>query len=134
MMNKTLDDLDDVTLLAELLARARSAIPESAPDWVALHFQHKPEVLRVDQAAVIAGKSAETIRKWCTDLAAVGRPIGVRFAGSVWLVSRKRLLAEIERRYGPSGRLAAEARAKKMNEVLTRPDFLAQTRIATELR
>ena len=97
----------DADLLAELATRlAGSAKP--ATDWVDAF--DAAELLRSDEAAAIADVSSETIRRRCVEAADIGKPLGVHFAG-VWLVSRERLLCDIERRRGRSERLAAETRA-----------------------
>lgn len=125
-----LDAVSGADLAAEVTARLMRT---AGDDWVALHYQHEPEVLRSDEAAAIADCSSETIRKWCAEAAAADRPIGVRFAAGVWLVSRVRLLDEIERRHGLSARLAAEGRAKKMHKSLTPPDLSTESRVATRV-
>jgi hypothetical protein len=104
------DDLADEALLAELQARlARSTKP--SPDWIDAY--RDGELLRTDECAAICDTSTETIRRRLSDADEMGQPIGLRFA-DVWLVSRRRLLADIERRKGLPERLAAESRAEKI--------------------
>jgi hypothetical protein len=115
-------DLADATLLAELAERlARSAKP--ATDWVAAYSDG--ELLRSDEAGIVAGLSAETIRRRCSESFDIGQPIGVHFAG-VWLISARRLLADIEDRNGLPERLAAESRAEKLLKTRLAPQLSPQ--------
>jgi hypothetical protein len=57
---------------------------------------------------IIEHLTPETLRRWCGDF-----QLGRLFASSLWLVSRRRLLAHIERRYGKAALLAAASRGKK---------------------
>ena len=118
-MARKLDDLADADLLAELATRlAGSAKP--ATDWVDAF--DAAELLRSEEAAAIADVSSETIRRRCVEAADIGKPLGVHFAG-VWLVSRERLLCDIERRRGRSERLAAETRAEKVMKTRAPPQI-----------
>ena len=98
---------------SELLAELSARIAETAADWVSAFGD---DGLRTDEAAVIAGVSAETVRRWCTEGTDAGEPIGVLIAGAVWLVSEARLLRAIERRRGVAERQAAEARARRISD------------------
>ena len=111
-------NLSNATLIAELSARlARSAGAEE--DWVAAY--ERGEVLRTDEAALIADVSVDTLRRYCSHAADVGQPLGVCIAGAVWLVSVRRLLADIERRKGHHARLVAEERAAKLQKSRSSP-------------
>jgi hypothetical protein len=112
---RPLQKISTDNLLAELGARLQPMEP--AGDWVDAF--DGGEVLRTDQAAFIAGTSDETVRRRCVEAADTGRRIGILFARAVWLVSKRRLLDDIERRDGRSARLAAETRAEKLFK--TRP-------------
>jgi hypothetical protein len=79
------------------------------------------EILRSDQAAVIADVSPETIRRRCEAAALTNRHLGVLIAGSVWLVSREGLLDWIELREGKPARLAAATRAEKLTVMWSSP-------------
>ena len=102
-------DPSDADLLAQLGRRlARTA---AAPaDWVTAYLDG--DALRTDEAAFIAGVSTETVRRHCDAAADVGEPLGIHVA-SIWLVSQKRWLADIERRKGPLERRVAENRCKE---------------------
>ena len=73
------------------------------------------------EAAEMAECSQETIRRWCGD-----HRIGKLFAGSLWLVSRRRMLQLIERKSGKAAMLNAAARGKKHVRCLSLPH---QTRV-----
>ena len=111
------DDVDRI--VSALVARLGQAAELPCTDWVDQY--RAGEALRTDEAATIADVSAETIRRHCADGERNGRPIGVLVAGSVWLVSRRRLLDEIERRDGRPERLAAESRAQKNAKMWPQP-------------
>jgi hypothetical protein len=97
MSNKTV--IEHLMLDLEAAQRADCGV-----DWVS----DRSEVLTIAEASELAGCSAETCRRWCNDF-----EIGRLFAGSLWLVSRRRLLALIERRSGKAAMLAAASRGKK---------------------
>ena len=120
------DPIDD---LPELLERAATELRQlAAPacgDWVDAFVEG--DAIGTDFAAYICDCSAQTIRRRATDAAAAGKPIGVWFAQSVWLISKRRLLDDIERDQGRPGRLVAETRAAqyaKMNVPLQKPPAL----------
>lgn len=90
-----------------------------ARDWVDEYFVG--EALTTGMAAEILGVTDDTIRKWCEECWAVGKPIGVPTWTSgdrvIWLVSLRRLLDEIpyrKRNDGAALRAEAELRAKQM--------------------
>jgi len=66
------------------------------------------DIVTVSEAASIANITAETMRKWAQDFA-----LGRLYAGSLWLVSRRRLLRHIEKRYGLPAMFQAASRDKK---------------------
>jgi hypothetical protein len=109
--------------LAELLERAAGKLRQlPAPvcsDWVDAFVEG--DAIGTDFAGYICNCSAQTIRRRATDAAAAGKPLGIWFAQSVWLISKRRLLDDIEREEGRPGRLVAETRAAqyaKMNAPL----------------
>jgi len=91
--------IEHLTLALEALQRAECGV-----DWVS----DKDEVLTITEASELAGCSAETCRRWCADF-----ELGRLFAGSLWLVSRRRLLRHIEHTKGKATMLAAMSRGKK---------------------
>lgn len=91
------------------------AAASAGTDWFELFATG--EILTTSDAGRIAGLSSEQIRKRCVQTAEVGQPIGVQ-TPSTWLVSKKRLLEDIEEYQGRHNRLVAETRAKKMLETL----------------
>jgi len=97
--------IEHLTLALEALQRAECGV-----DWVS----DKDEVLTITEASELAGCSAETCRRWCADF-----ELGRLFAGSLWLVSRRRLLALIERRSGKAAMLAAASRGKNLHRSLS---------------
>jgi hypothetical protein len=77
----------------------------AAPDWI----DDDAEVMTLVEAAVISDTHPETVRRWCVET----RPrIGKLYADSLWLISRRRLLMYIERRFGRMAMLAAADRGK----------------------
>jgi hypothetical protein len=120
---------DDPIELPELLERAAAELRQlqtwASGDWVDAFVDG--DAIGTDCAAFICGCSAQTIRRRATDAAAEGRPLGVWFARSVWLISKRRLLDDIERADGRPGRLVAETRAAqyaKLNVPLQKPPAL----------
>ena len=83
-------------------------------DWV----DDPNEVLTIAEAAQVAGRSDETIRRWCAD-----HRIGRLFATSLWLVSRRRLLQHIERRFGRPAMVLAMSRGQMQHRSLSAPHF-----------
>jgi hypothetical protein len=113
--------------LAKLLERAAAELRQlAAPaDWVDAFVDG--DAIGTDFAAYICDCSAQTIRRRATDAAAAGKPLGIWFAQSVWLISKRRLLDDIEREEGRPGRLVAETRAAqyaKMNAPLQKAPAL----------
>jgi hypothetical protein len=110
---------DDPIDLPELLERAatelRQLLAPACGDWVDAFVEG--DAIGTDFAAYICDCSAQTIRRRATDAAAEGKPLGVWFAQSVWLISKRRLLDDIERADGRPGRLVAETRAAKYAEM-----------------
>jgi hypothetical protein len=120
---RSLQEIGTEDLLTEISERLKHV--ETPPDWV--DGYRAGEVLRTDQAACIAAVSDETIRRRCHEADNTGRPIGILIAKAVWLVSRKRLLADIERRGGRHARLAAESRAEKLFKTRLPPQLGARS-------
>jgi hypothetical protein len=108
------DDPDRIPRMLEQMAAELRRLP-ACGDWVDGFVEH--DAIGTDEAAFIANCSAQTIRRRAAEATAAGRPIGVWFAQSVWLISKRRLLDDIEKREGRPGRLAAESRAKKYAEM-----------------
>ena len=81
-----------------LLAELKDRLTRTQPDWV--DDYRSGEVLKTDEAAIIAACSSETIRRRAAEAAERGRPIGVLIAKAVWFISLKRLLEDIELRDG----------------------------------
>jgi hypothetical protein len=104
-----LDHVADEDLCAEVTARmARPQAP--AGDWLSAY--ESGELLLVEEAAIVAGVSVDTVRRWCAASVDVGEPIALLIAGLAWLISFARLLTTIEQRKGRDERDAAERRAK----------------------
>jgi hypothetical protein len=116
-VNRQLNHIDDKALLTELAARL--AVRPPPLDWVASYAVG--DALKSDAAAVIAGCSAQTIRRRAEDAADTHRPLGVLLAGSVWLISLARLFDWIECHEGMPERLAAETRASKLAQLSASP-------------
>ncbi len=93
-------------------------------DWVDAFAEG--DAIGSEEAAFIVGCSPQTIRRKAAEAAAAGRPIGIWFAQSLWLISKRRLLADIEKRDGRHERLAAESRAKEYAKMNAPPQNSAE--------
>ena len=98
-------------------------------DWVDEWVEG--DAIRTDEAAFIAGCSAQTVRRDAAAAAAIGKPIGRLISKSVWLISRRRLLNWIEGTEGLPARVEAEARAEKYKNGCVAPKIDANERTAT---
>jgi len=76
-------------LLEQIAARLRLRRPRR--DWLDECLEADGDGLKTDEAAAIAGVSADTIRRRCEAAGAAGKPIGVLQARAVWLISQRRL-------------------------------------------
>src|SRR5258706_16164387 len=104
------NDPDQLAKRIDEIAAELRQLP-ACGDWIDAFTSH--DAISSDEAAFIAGCSAQTIRRRATEAAEIGQPIGISFASAVWLISKRRLLDYIETHKGRSGRLAAESRAEK---------------------
>jgi hypothetical protein len=123
---------DDPKHLAQRLERIATELRQlpARNDWIDAYLAG--EILLTDQAADIAGVSSETIRRRCEAAAATNRPLGILLAGSVWAVSRQRLLDSIEVREGKPAMLAAATRAEKYTAMRASPqESLRRVAVAT---
>ncbi len=102
----------------ELLEQELEKASSAPTDWFRLFATG--EILTTEQAGRIAGLSSEMIRKRCVRTAEVGQPIGVQ-TPSTWLVSKQRLLDDIEQYHDKHSRLQAETRAREMLEARATP-------------
>lgn len=98
-------------------------------DWVDEWVEG--DAIRTDEAAFLAGCSAQTIRRDAAAATAAGRPIGRLISKSVWLISRRRLLNRIESTEGLPARVEAEARAEKYKNGCVAPKIDSDERAAT---
>ena len=97
---------------ASLAALTKVALQQSG--W--MDEVRRGEILTVSQAATICDLTPQATRDRCQQAEDEGTPIAVRIAG-VWLISRQRLLEDIELRSGRHERLVAEERAKKASKL-----------------
>jgi hypothetical protein len=123
---------DDPAHLAERLEQMAAEVRQLPPrgDWVSAFADG--EAIGTDEAGYIADLSAQTIRRRATEAAATDNPLGVWFAQSVWLISKRRLFISIELAHGRPALLAAMTRAAKYAEMraplqMTAPDGRAAT-------
>lgn len=126
-MKSPLDHIGDDVLLTELAARLAARPPPL--DWVSAYSSG--DAIKTDAAAIVAGCSAQTIRRRAEEAADTARPLGVLLAGSVWLISLHRLLDHIELNEGLPERLAAETRARKLLEMSAPQQTLQRSVAAT---
>src|ERR1035437_211013 len=118
--------------LAGHLEAAAVILRQCAPgrDWLDQILEANGDALKSDDAAFVAGVSADTMRGRAEAAAVAGKPIAVLMAGALWLFSEARLLGWIEAREGLPARLAAETRAKKSRELRSSPHIPAPLPIA----
>jgi len=127
-MDATCRDLADH--LEATAAQAVTALRLIAPgrDWLdELHDPHG-DGLRSHEAAYIADVSVDTICRRAEAATRVGKPIGDLMAGSVWLISLRRLLDAIELKDGMPARLVAQSRAEKNAYLRSQPQKSAGLR------
>jgi hypothetical protein len=114
----------DIEALHRICAKTGGCSRSHDPlHWIDAH--RVGEILRTDEAAVVADCSAETIRRRCKTSAEHGRRIGLQIAESIWFVSTQRLLDWIEQNEGKPKRLAAETRLKKVIQTRLAPQEMA---------
>jgi hypothetical protein len=120
--------MDDPVALALDAAAAELRRRPEGRHWIDEFFSG--EMLLTDQAAEIGATSRETIRRRCEASADANRHLGVLIAGSVWLVSRQRLLDRIELDEGKPAMLAARSRAEKLAKMRSSPQQSLRRRVA----
>jgi hypothetical protein len=125
--------MDNHRDLAGHLEAAAVILRQCAPgrDWLDQILEANGDALKSDDAAFVAGVSADTARRRAEAAAVAGKPIAVLMAGALWLFSEARLLGWIEAREGLPARLAAETRAKKSRELRSSPQKSPETAVAT---
>ena len=107
-MVRPLADISDSDLAAEMLARmARS----SQSDWIDAYAAG--EIVTSGEAAYICATSPDTILRRIDASVDIGSPIAVKFA-DVWLISKRRLLADHAHHEGHDEAEAAAERARAL--------------------
>jgi len=103
----------------------------SAPrDWLD-ELEAGGDAVKADEAAFIADVSVDTVRRMAIAASEGGKPIGILVAGSLWLISRRRLLDAIELKEGRPARLQAESRARKSAEMRSPPQNSSRNLLVT---
>jgi hypothetical protein len=102
-----------VRALEQITAQVRQLPPSN--DWIDAHGTG--DAVSSDAAAFIAGVSSATIRRRATEAAACGRPLGILIAGSIWLISKRRLIDWIRADEGEHAALCAITRATKLTQM-----------------
>jgi hypothetical protein len=99
--------MHDPRSIAEALHRAADSVArlDAVSDWV----DDDGELLLSTEAAMLAGVTPETVRRWASD-----HRLGRCFANSVWIISARRLFEFIERTKGKSAMLEARSRRKTL--------------------
>jgi hypothetical protein len=85
-------DLADRLEATTAEAAAALRLQVAPKDWLDEILADGGDGLKSDEAAFIAGCSPDTIHRRAKAAAAAGKPIGVLFAGAVWLLSERRLV------------------------------------------
>ncbi|WFU45458.1 hypothetical protein QA640_46450 (plasmid) [Bradyrhizobium sp. CB82] len=75
------------------------------------------DAVNSDAAGFIADVSSATIRRRATEAAACGKPLGILIAGSIWLISKRRLIDWIRDHEGEYAALCAMTRATKLTQM-----------------
>jgi hypothetical protein len=126
-MNKAHDLADHLEDTAALAVTAlRLIVP--CRDWLDEILDASGDGLRSHEGAYIAAVSVDTICRRAEAAALIGRPIGYLMAGSVWLISLRRLLDAIELKEGMPARLEAQTRADKNAFLRSQPQQSAGLR------
>jgi len=99
--------------LEQITTQVRQLPPSN--DWVDAYCTG--DAINSDQAGVIADVSSATIRRRATEAAARGKPLGILVAGSIWLISKRRLIDWIRDHEGEHAALCAMTRATKLTEM-----------------
>jgi hypothetical protein len=102
-----------VRALEQITAQVRQLPPSN--DWVDAYGAG--DAVNSDAAGIIADVSSATIRRRATEAAACGEPLGVLIAGSIWLVSTRRLIDWIKDHEGEHAALCASTRAAKLAQM-----------------
>ena len=115
--------VDSDGIAAELHAIAERIARSGQGDWV--DAWRSGDAVTTDQAAMISGVSADTMRRRREDAAAEGQDLGVLHCG-VWSFSKRRVLNWIEKHQGLHARLVAEDRARKSADLRLKPQKLPE--------
>ena len=99
--------------LEQITAQVRQLPPSN--DWVDAYGTG--DAISTDVAAHVAGVSSATIRRRATEAAACGKPLGILIAGSIWLISKRRLINWIRDHEGEHAALCAMTRATKLTQM-----------------
>ena len=103
--------------IAASLEQAATALRQRTPqrNWIG-QFRDG-EVLTASDAAKVAARDAQTIRRWCEarEIEHPDRPLGF-LVGTFWLVDKAELLNEIEKREDLHARRKAETRLRLLLE------------------
>jgi precorrin-6B methylase 2 len=106
----TNDEIADRFLAAATATAALIRQRGAQRDWI---DEFDGDVILSDDAAFIMGCSESTIRRLCVETRATGKPIGKLVADSLWLISRKRLLAWVRQNQDSHAFLCAQDRSDK---------------------
>jgi hypothetical protein len=88
--------------------------PPSAEDFF-VQFA-RGEYLDSDEAGIVGGRDGSTAVRWAQAAEDVGAPIALKI-GKFWLFITRRLLDNIEKRFGLHARREAETRHRKLLEM-----------------
>ncbi|MGY4285792.1 hypothetical protein ACVWXO_005012 [Bradyrhizobium sp. LM2.7] len=99
--------------LEQITAQVRHLPPSN--DWVDAYGTG--DAVSSDTAGFIANVSSATIRRRATEAAACAKPLGILIAGSIWLISKRRLIDWIRDHEGEHAALCAITRATKLAQM-----------------
>jgi hypothetical protein len=121
----------EVREITQEVRRHLDRLDKLAPggDWVDEWVEG--DAIRTDEAAIIAGRSMQTVRRMAVAAAEAGKPIGRLISKAVWLISRRRLLDWIRHNEGLPARVEAVARAEKYKNGCAAPKIISNERAAT---
>jgi hypothetical protein len=99
--------------LEQITAQVRQ-LPRPS-DWIDAYSEG--DAISTDIAAHIAEVSSATIRRRAAEAAACGKPLGILIAGSIWLISKTRLIDWIRDHESEYAALCATTRAAKVAQM-----------------
>ncbi|MGY4287743.1 hypothetical protein ACVWXO_006963 [Bradyrhizobium sp. LM2.7] len=112
--SRSMDQQERIARALEQITAQVGRLPP-ANNWVDAYSAG--DAVNSDIAGFIADVSSATIRRRAAEAATCGKPLGILIAGSIWLISTRRLIDWIRDHEGEHAALCATTRAKKIGEM-----------------